>query len=389
CGPGAIRDGRFVASDSTTLYGLASNRRGDMARIQDGQVVWLASDFTITDPQSFDAAPGTYDPEASGIQLADDGAAYASVRGDNDFGFDTSFVALDSRHAQRWRLEVGSLDDYEGYGLAGDSDLAVITGQRLNLSANEPVVMTGDVVALEGSTGAVRWRRRFPQPDQDQQVVLGLAPDGGPVIVAGSFNNSLDLGGSVGMLHAAGSFDAFVAGLDRTTGETLWATQFSVDHFVIARVNHLVVGPAGELAMNIGWETTIGHDSGPAAGMLTIGTRTVAPQAELSRAIALLGPTGELQWVQQSEDLISLVTDGSRVFGGARGVLSGLSAVGLDWRRPVTGPGFHVGSVSGLIGDRLVGTISSLPDVDGAFAPAVDGDVTIAGRGVAFVELVH
>jgi hypothetical protein len=387
CGPGAIRSGRFIAgADNGDVGILAANRRGDLARAVDGELEWLANDFTVASTQTYDAAPSTYDPKVSSIRLADDGVAFVSIRSDNDFGYDTSIVALDADHDERWRLELGSLDDYEDYSLVGDHDVVVMTGQRLTIA--DPIVTTGDVVALDGGTHAVRWRRRFPQQDPYQQVLIRLAPEGGPVIVAGSFNNTLDFGGSVGVLHATGSFDAFVAGLDRATGDTLWATQFSVEHLVVANANQLAVGPGGEVALAVGWETSNGHDSGPAAGPLTVGTQIIDASPSLSRAIALLDPTGDVRWIQPSEDLISLVTDGTRVFGGARAVLSGLSAAGVDWRRPLTGAGYHVATLAALAGDRLLGSITSIPDQD-QLEPVVDGDVTIAGQGVAYVEIAH
>lgn len=382
CGPGAILNGRFLRANS----GLAANRRGDLARAVAGQLQWLASDFTVRDTQTFEAAPSSYDPEVDGVALADDGSALVTIKSDDDFEYVTSILSLGVDGTPRWRIEPGDLTDWSHYAVVADGDVAVVTGQRFAIDYDTPLT-TGDVVALDGPTGEVRWRRRFPQPDVDQQqVALALVPDG-PVIVAGSFNNTLDLGGSVGTLTAVGSFDVFVAGLDRATGDALWATQFSVDRFVLASAKHLAVSPTGDVAMIVGWQTTIDHDSGIAAGSLAIAGQTVAP-SDLSRALALLGPAGELQWIQSSEDFISLVTDGTQVFASARGVFAGLSATGVDWRRSLDGLGYHFGFVSAFVGDRLLGTIASVPDQDG-LGPLVDGDVEISGEGTAFVELAH
>lgn len=387
CGPGAILSGRFIEDDDQTALGvLVANRRGDLARVVHSELQWLAKDFTVTSTQTFDPPSGTYDPEVSAIRLAEDGGGFVAIRSDNDFDYETSIVALDADHGQRWRIELGVLDGRETYDLAGDDDLVVMAGDSFTIA--KMLVATGDVVALDSATQAVRWRRRFPQPDDYHQLLIGLAPEGGPVIVAGSFHSSVILGGSVGVLHAQGNADAFVAALDRTTGDTLWATQFSVQPLVVANANHLAIGPDGEVAFAVGWETASDHDSGPAAGPLTVGTHTIEASPTLSRAIALFDPSGAMQWIQQSEDLVSLVTDGTHVFGGARAVFSGLSAAGVDWRRPLTGAGLHFGTMAAIAGDRLLGSITSLPD-QSQLDPVVDGDVSIAGEGIAYVELAH
>jgi len=381
CGPGAIRAGRFVEGTVYELGGLDANRNGALARGDRDQLVWLASDFSIASTQSFMQAPGTSKVTRVSASLFDSGDALASVSSEDDFSTYTSLIALASDHHQRWRFELGLVETFQ---VAADADTVILTGDHFNAPDNS-IVSSGDIIALDGGDASLRWRRRLPQPDN----LLGiLIAPGGEVLVGGEIRNSLDFGGTVGVIEAKGSVDSFVAALDPATGETRWVTQFSVDRFVASHIGRFTVGPAGEIAAIVGWQTTIGNDAGTAAGSLTVGALTVGPQATLSRAIVLLSPSGEPQWLQPSEDFYALVTDGTRVFGAALGVLSRMSATGVDWRRSLTGDGIHAPDLAQLAGDRLLGTIESTPGSNDVFGPVVDGDVTISGEGMAYVDIV-
>src|SRR5207245_57617 len=77
-------------------------------------------------------------------------------------------------------------------------------------------------VAKYSSSGTYLWSQRFGGPDQDRPQ--GLAIDGsGNVLVNGFFKNTANLGG--GSLTSAGSADIFLAKYS-STGAPLWSQRF-------------------------------------------------------------------------------------------------------------------------------------------------------------------
>jgi hypothetical protein len=88
---------------------------------------------------------------------------------------------------------------------------------------------------------------------------LGPTPDGG-VIVTGSFNGTLDLGG--GALVSAGLGDLFVAKLD-AVGEHVWSKRFGdADNQGFARV---AVDAAGDVVLVGAYDGTVDFGGGPLA----------------------------------------------------------------------------------------------------------------------------
>ncbi|WP_437689672.1 SBBP repeat-containing protein [Sorangium sp. So ce176] len=109
---------------------------------------------------------------------------------------------------------------------------------------------TDAVVAAFRADGTHLWSHTYG--DGEEQRALGVAVDGaGNVLVVGEFEGRIDF--KKRLLTSNGGFDAFVAKLAPTDGETLWATSFGDGGE--QRAAAVAVDPLGNIALT-------GHFSG-------------------------------------------------------------------------------------------------------------------------------
>ncbi len=154
-----------------------------------------------------------------GLAVAPDGGVAVSVGGASASG--AGVVRLDPGGARRWEISLGA--SAGPCAFAGDQVVvATHASDALALPGGAMVATTGSpgavVVALDDTTGAVRWHRGVGATGWVTAAALRALPDGGTV-VGGSFTGTLRLGDQV--VTSAGSSDGFVARLG-ADGAVAW-----------------------------------------------------------------------------------------------------------------------------------------------------------------------
>lgn len=141
---------------------------------------------------------------------------------------DVFLAHLDSKGTPLWAKQFGDADEQVGNAVGVDSEGNVVFSGVLSGSADfggGPLTSAGaqDIfLAKLDKDGNHLWSRRFG--DATAQRALGMAVDGSEgLILTGSFNGQLDLGG--GPLISAGGSDAFVARFN-AEGQHAWSRRF-------------------------------------------------------------------------------------------------------------------------------------------------------------------
>jgi hypothetical protein len=184
---------------------------------------------------------GGKDPErAERIAIAKDGDVIltGTFTSKVDFG-DGPFVSEGQRDAFVLRLDAdtgahvfsrqigGSGDDY-GFGVdVGDDGEIVIAGRF------EKSIKLGGSLSSEGGTdmyvasltagGSVDWKRRFGGSGNEEVHDLVVLPDSGDIVLLGAMSGSVNFG--PGKLTSEGARDIFVLGLE-SDGSALWSDNY-------------------------------------------------------------------------------------------------------------------------------------------------------------------
>ena len=164
-----------------------------------------------------------------GSSLVDYGGGTLGTRGSNDI-----FVAKydsSTTGAHVWSKTVGGTGPDWGGAVAVDSGGNVFVTGYMSMSSSGVDFGGGALFSAGGadaflvkysSTGAHVWSKRFGSSGTDMGMAV-RADSLGNVVVAGTFEGTIDLGG--GTLTSAGGRDLFVAKFS-PTGQYLWSKQF-------------------------------------------------------------------------------------------------------------------------------------------------------------------
>lgn len=323
-----------------------------------GRVVWIDEAFMLEPAHDF--KHGMTD---MALDDAGGGAVVLAVHSDYDYSDDASVVALAPDHSETWRIPLGLF--YHSKVVANGDVMVLQTDAReINGAEVEREGSGQRLVALRVADGSIAWHKLIAGN-------LAIAADG-TVVVAGTFNQTLDVGGTATPLTSAG-YGGYVAALDPLTGDGRWALYLGGTEVAIT-LPVLGVGPAGEVA--VAWK----RDSAP-------------------MSMWLLDASGTVRWTQSTEALITtLVPDGDRVLASSDssntfeidGTFAQYSASGIDWERQVTGDGRQEVRLLTLAQGRLIASIFS--DRASRFDPPPTtkiGDVTFSGDGQALCEIAH
>ena len=358
CGPGAISGGRFVAWEDGGVMVIA-NRQGTVARVIDSELSWLRSDFTTEAWKTFDQQIIDV-----GLDDRDDGAAiaigtYVDPEAAEDYGFsDAAVIAFGPDHAQRWSDDLG--DIYSAEVVASPAIIAVVTdAAQINGTTISSNIEDYSLVGLSATDGSVAWHKPI-------SGAMAFAPDG-TLIVAGTFADTLDLGGTTTPITTTG-IDGFVAALDPATGDGRWVVQLDGKDTLSADVYTVAVGPSGEVAID--WTTDF--DARPST-------------------LISYDSTGVERWTLPIDyTATALVTDGDHIFASG-GSFAQYSATGPDWQQPIVSTESAGGDVLALADDgSLVASIFSAETAIGdPQATTTVGGLSWFGDGLALFDLVH
>jgi hypothetical protein len=155
----------------------------------------------------------------------------------NSVGSQDGYVAkLDATGALIWIVQFGDVNDQLGMGIALDSaNNVLLTGHFRNSVTFGATILGGPsndtyqvFVAKLNNDGTPLWARQFGDPagslaDQLSNTVAVDASDN--VIFGGQFTTQIDLGTGV-TIAAKGTTDAFIAKLDKTGTNTLYAKTY-------------------------------------------------------------------------------------------------------------------------------------------------------------------
>jgi hypothetical protein len=172
-------------------------------------------------------------------------------------GVEDAFVAkIDSAGRPVWSRRFGGPDFQRTAGVAVDpAGNVVLAGTFVDTGPDFgqgplPAAGSGDVFVAElDPSGNPRWSRSYGGPGADMASAVGADGEGN-VLVAGAFAGLVDFG--LGPLHGTGTYDLFVAALDRD-GHPQWSRSFGSRDS--KDITALAVSSAGHLAF-------AGHDSG-------------------------------------------------------------------------------------------------------------------------------
>jgi hypothetical protein len=311
---------------------------------------------------------------------------------------DVLIAKLDPNGNLVWARRVGGVSDDIAAGLVVDeSNSPVVVGHfegAMDVDGS-PLVSQGGkdvfLIKLDAAGGTV-WVRSYG--DAQDQVAAGVAVDPAyEVIVAGSFEGTIDLGG--GPLVSAGQRDVFVAKLD-SAGEHLYSRSFGdgLDQRALA----VAVDRSGDVFV-----------AGAFAGTMDLGGSTLTSAGGDDAFLIALAPEGAHQWSRSMGDAsaqagVTLAIDpfgnvalgaamqGAADFGG--GALT--SAGGVDMALAKYDPlgAFLWSHRFGGVGDDAPRALTFLPSgalrVAGAIGSAVDfggGVVGGGGEGACLVEM--
>ncbi|XXX74568.1 hypothetical protein WMF30_43660 [Sorangium sp. So ce134] len=153
-----------------------------------------------------------------------EGAALASAGGSDVF-----VTKLDGAGNVLWTQRFGDAEDQRAGAVAVDAAGNVLLTGELRGSADfggGPRASAGgsDVfVAKLSAAGAHLWSQRFGGTGEERGKAIGAGGAGGAIVVAGDFEEAIDLGG--GPLSSAGGKDIFAAQLDAAGGH-VWSRRF-------------------------------------------------------------------------------------------------------------------------------------------------------------------
>lgn len=144
------------------------------------------------------------------------GEGYQPAIGETDF----FVMKLDPSGERLWSKHFGSKGNDHGHGVTFDAEGAVlITGSfdgTLDLGGDALTTAGADDVFLArlSPAGAHVFSRRFGGDGHDLGRGIAVDPSDGTIAIAGLFSSAVDFGG--GMLAAKGGYDAFLARYDGT-----------------------------------------------------------------------------------------------------------------------------------------------------------------------------
>jgi hypothetical protein len=334
CGSGALRAGVVLAS--TPLVAASAN--GTSAYIDGNQLVWLGSDFEVTD--STDVAP---DSSATSGEVR---GLYADAAG-NMYAYDVSMDDIDE-----WESEIGFGADHRQFFRA-DNEVSFATGSPIagdpeaDLAlyiVRNPDGQTDSLTASDTSNDSVAWTTGYRSSDA---IAIASGPDG-TIAFAGNFqalsltNNTLVAG-------------VLITSVDPTTGFGTWSLNVTGTGSAVPAV---AVGPDGEIAVSLKADS--------AGDPVTLGNQTLGSDETF---VALLERTGALRWSQQVPfNAGSLVTDGTVVDIGDGDTLAQVSSSGIDWQQTLAGASST--TVRAIANSQLViSTVLGPTGIDGVSGP--------------------
>jgi hypothetical protein len=208
-------------------------------------------------------------------------------------GLDFFVASLDGAFKYRFGKRAGDAADQRGYGIAIDpAGRVLVTGSfdgKVDLGGG-PLTTAGKgdvLVAALDQNGNHLFSKRFGNADDQSGQGIAAAPDG-RIVLTGFFAGSVDFGG--GQLVSGGSTDGFVVGFGMT-GEHQWSKRFGD---VGAQFGFgVAVDAAGEAFVAGAFQNTIDMGAGP---LTSAGSYDVVA--------AKLGPSGEHRWALRYGDAL-------------------------------------------------------------------------------------
>jgi hypothetical protein len=177
---------------------------------------------------------------------------------------DVFIVKLDAAGQHVWSKRFGGPGYQVPAALAVDAEGAVIVVGTLDQTIDfgggaltSAGLIDVFVVKLDASGNHV-WSKRFGDAAEQEASAVAIAPGSGRVLVAGSFEGTLDFGG--GGLTSAGDDDVYLAALD-AAGNHLWSKRFGDVRAQKGRA--LAMAPDGAVALVGQMEGTVDFGGGP------------------------------------------------------------------------------------------------------------------------------
>jgi hypothetical protein len=243
------------------------------------------------------------------------------------------------------------------------------------------------------ATGQHVWSKRFGSTGTD--VGMAVAADGsGNVIVAGTFEGSVDFGG--GALTSAGMRDIFVAKYSGT-GQYLWSKRFGSSGDDV--VNGVAVDSLGDVALSGKFQGSVGFG----------GTALTSAGGDDAFLVKLSGSAGSQLWAKRFGSTSQDIATGVAVDGSGNVVVSGyysgavdfgggaLTSVGIDvFVAKYNSAGTHLwskrfGGMDTQISDGVAMASTGAVTVGGFFNVGIDfgtGNLTSAGAFDAFLASI-
>ncbi|MCC6993582.1 MAG: hypothetical protein IT370_03030 [Deltaproteobacteria bacterium] len=311
---------------------------------------------------------------AEALALAPGGDIYVvgQVQYDVDFGagvrtgdfLSDGFIARYSgaTGALVWVTRLGASLTAVAYDVAATSTGAVVAGTFAGTASFDGQMATAQLgfdpyLATVSSSGAVTALRAMPGSG-GTDLALGIAVDGADnVVVVGSFEGSIDLGG--GMLTTAGAYDMFIARY-LASGAHDWSSRYG--------------GPGGDMASAVAMDGAEPVVVGQIGSGIGVGGMALPSNGGFDMFVARYSSAGAHQW--------------SRSFGGS-GAEDELSSVQVGTGGTILATGRFIGNVDFGTGNINAG---AQPDVvalgftaAGArlWVRSFGGNMSDAGRGIA------
>jgi hypothetical protein len=162
-------------------------------------------------------------------------------------------------------------------------------------------------IAKLGPDGAPMWSIALGSEGADKVSALAFAPDG-TIIAAVAFSGGVTVAGR--QLVARGAPDAVIASLDPNTGEARWALQITSTEYV--RISDVAVGADGVIAL-----------SGMFAGTARVGDQVLTTAGAGDALIAAIAPDGGPRWAVRggaayadAANAVAITDDAIAVTGG-------------------------------------------------------------------------
>jgi hypothetical protein len=189
-----------------------------------------------------------------------------------------------------WSMDFGNNEFQYAYDVAvDDSNNVVVVGGfygEINFGCVvlERTVSTNAFVAKFDENGGCLWAKQFG--DAARQAATHVATDRlGNIIVAGSFEGTVDFGG--GELSSSGGFNMVLAKLD-AQGNHVWSRRFGdADQLTLGEIKGIAVGDSSDIVI-----------TGAFAGTLDFGGAVLTSAGGLDMFLAKLDGDGNHQWSQ-------------------------------------------------------------------------------------------